>query len=317
MIRHAPSTGRIALRLRLIGPMAAWTPGGDDVLPNGRKTRALLALIALSPARSISRNWLAQMLWSHRPEEQARASLRQELHVLLDTLAPAGAEILDVMRDQVSLKSSSLWVDVNEVLRATPSEPISLSLCDGELLEDLDALDPAFDAWLRTERQRLRSQVLDVTEALMEEATDPATILWRAEQVRQIDPAHEGAWRATIRAHLGRGDRDQARAAFERCKKALAQTPGISPSTRTLLLMPEWHGADSREAASPGRQRSAIEPRLKPRERTRDDADRRRPADSLFWPEGAGPRVRTSAYQRDQCCAFRSHMDVGSANDLP
>jgi len=78
------------VRLRLIGQMEAWTLTSENVLPAGRKTRALLAVVALSSPRPALRGRLAELLWSRRPEEQARASLRQEIHRLLETLAPAG-----------------------------------------------------------------------------------------------------------------------------------------------------------------------------------------------------------------------------------
>jgi DNA-binding SARP family transcriptional activator len=67
----------VVVRLRLIGQMEAWTIRSENVLPPGRKTRALLANIALAAPRPVMRGRLAEQLWSRRPEEQARASLRQ------------------------------------------------------------------------------------------------------------------------------------------------------------------------------------------------------------------------------------------------
>ena len=97
--RQRASLDQVVVRLRLIGQMEAWTLTSENVLPAGRKTRALLAVIALSAPRPALRGRLAELLWSRRPEEQARASLRQEIHRLLEALAPAGTEILLVTRD--------------------------------------------------------------------------------------------------------------------------------------------------------------------------------------------------------------------------
>ena len=80
------SAGQVVVRMRLIGQMEAWTLTSENVLPAGRKTRALLAVIALSSPRPALRGRLAELLWSRRPEEQARASLRQEIHRLLEAL---------------------------------------------------------------------------------------------------------------------------------------------------------------------------------------------------------------------------------------
>ena len=144
----------VAVRLRLIGQMEAWTITSESVLPPGRKTRALLAIVALSQPRPVLRSRLAELLWSRRPEEQARASLRQEIHRLLEVLAPAGQEILSISRDSLALRPGVVWVDVDEVLRATTTHPGSLALLDSELLEELDGVDPAFDVWLHSERER-------------------------------------------------------------------------------------------------------------------------------------------------------------------
>jgi hypothetical protein len=62
-----------------------------------------------------------------------------------------------VTRDHLSLRPGVVWMDVEEVRRATTDQPASLSLLDGNLLEDMDGIDPKFDAWLYTEREWLRS----------------------------------------------------------------------------------------------------------------------------------------------------------------
>ena len=206
-----PSTaGQVVVRLRLIGQMEAWTLTTENVLPAGRKTRALLAVIALSSPRPALRGRLAELLWSRRPEEQARASLRQEIHRLLDALSPAGTEVLVVTRDHLSLHPGVVWVDVEEVMRATTDQPASLSLLDGDLLEDLDGIDPTFDAWLTTERERVRDRARTVAEALLREQVEPEAAIPVAQRLLAIDRAHEGAWRALMRAHAARGERGMA-----------------------------------------------------------------------------------------------------------
>src|ERR1700759_5746345 len=106
------SAGQVVVRMRLIGQMEAWTLTSENVLPAGRKTRALLAVIALSSPRPALRGRLAELLWSRRPEEQARASLRQEIQRLLACLAPAGTEVLIVTRDHCLLRTGWCWLEV-------------------------------------------------------------------------------------------------------------------------------------------------------------------------------------------------------------
>ena len=231
--------GSVAVRLRLIGQMEAWTINSESVLPIGRKTRALLAILALSAPRPVIRARLAELLWSRRLEEQARASLRQEIHRLLEALQPAGAEILRVTRDHLSLRTDLVWIDVVEVLRATPSDPSSLGLLDGELLDEFDGIDPALDQWLAAERERLRDRARSVAEALLNDQADPETAIPIAQQLLGIDRAHEGAWRALMRAHAERGERGLAVQAFERCKAALTDMLDAAPSPETQRLAAE------------------------------------------------------------------------------
>jgi hypothetical protein len=44
---QSANTAQVVVRLRLIGQMEAWTLTSESVLPPGRKTRALLAVVAL------------------------------------------------------------------------------------------------------------------------------------------------------------------------------------------------------------------------------------------------------------------------------
>ncbi len=236
------SLDQVVVRLRLIGQMEAWTVTSENVLPAGRKTRALLAAVALSAPRPALRGRLAELLWSRRPEEQARASLRQEIHRLLEALSPAKADILVVTRDHLTLRTGAVWVDVEEVMRATTSQPASLSLLDGDLLEDLDGIDPTFDAWLNSERERLRDRARNVAEALLREQLEPEATIPAANRLLQIDRAHEGAWRALMRAHAARGERGMAIQAYDRCRAVLADLLDAAPSAETQRLLTEIRG---------------------------------------------------------------------------
>jgi DNA-binding SARP family transcriptional activator/TolB-like protein len=246
------NTDQVAVRLRLIGQMEAWTLTSESVLPPGRKTRALLAVIALSAPRPALRGRLAELLWSRRPEEQARASLRQEIHRLLEVLSFAGSEVLVVTRDHLSLRPGAVWIDVEEVMRATTDEPASLSLLDGDLLEDLDGIDPTFDAWLVTERERLRDRARTVAEALLRAQVEPEGAIPAAQRLLAIDRAHEGAWRALMRAHADRGERGMAIQAYDRCRAVLADLLDAGPSPETQKLLVEIRGpSGSRMPARP------------------------------------------------------------------
>ena len=244
-INPAGPTGPLdhaVVRLRLIGQMEAWTIRSENVLPVGRKTRALLASVALAAPRPLLRGRLAEQLWSRRPEEQARASLRQEIHRLLEALSPAETEILIITRDHLTLRPGAVWIDVNEVMRATSDQPASLALLDGDLLEDLDGIDPNFDAWLNTERERLRDRGRAIAELMLKDDLEPDAAIAAAQRLLAIDRSHEGAWRSLMKAHAARGERGLAVQAYDRCRAVLADMLDAAPSLETQKLLNEIRG---------------------------------------------------------------------------
>lgn len=291
-----------ALRLRLIGQMEARTPRGESVLPTGRKTRALLAVLGLSMPRPVLRSRLAEMLWSRRPEEQARASLRQEIHRLAESLGPAGAQTLAISRDSLSLRPGSVWIDVEEVLHASPERPAALDLLDGTLLDGLRGLAPGFDAWCAAEQERLTDRARGVAEALLIETqhagpTHAAEVVAAARRLLTIDSAHEGAWRALMRAHAARGEHGLAIQAYERCRTVLADRLAASPSEETLHVAAEIRSASPACGSVPAETRppaARVAPRFTLVVPAQGGAGRTAPGLRVergeAEPRGAGPR---------------------------
>ncbi len=295
----------VMVRLRLIGQMEAWTLTSESILPTGRKTRALLAVLALSAPRPVLRGKLAEMLWSRRPEEQARASLRQEIHRLLDALNPVGAQIIAITRDHLMLRAGTVWVDVEEVIRATPAKAAALALLDGDLLEDLDGVDPAFDNWLAAERERLRDRARNLAEALLREQSEPDTVIPAAQQLLAIDRSHEGAWRALMRAYATRGERGMAIQAYERCRTVLADQLDAQPSEETQRLLAEIRSSGPVRAAtgmasaqSELRATPRTEPRTEPRPEPRPEP-RAEPRQEPRAESRAGARAERLAESRE------------------
>jgi TolB-like protein len=120
------------------------------------------------------------------------------------------------------------------------------------LLEDLDGVDPAFDMWLATERERVRDRARTVAETLLHDLIEPEAAIPAAQRLLQIDRTHEGAWRALMRAHAARGERGMAIEAYGRCRAVLADQLDAAPSQETEKLLTEIRGpAESRVPARP------------------------------------------------------------------
>ena len=224
------------LRLTLFGTMRATGTGGQDILPRGRKSRALLAVLAMAAPHPVLRAQLTGMLWSQRDPMQARASLRQALHELQAALGPDAAGLLIADRSHVVLRADGMWCDVAAFLHPTPTDCDALSLLTGPLLDDLRHLDPAFDRWLAGERQRIGRIARARAEAGLAAGSDADSMRVAAERLLSIDSAHELGWQALIRAHLALDDRAAALDAYGRCVAAIS-TAGLMPTAETEALV--------------------------------------------------------------------------------
>src|SRR5438045_8414898 len=96
-----------------------WLLGGFRVesdararVPVARKRgQALLALLALRPGPGYPREALTALLWPDSSDDEARHSLRQELHELRHVLATARSRALIVEGDRIALDPDAIEVD--------------------------------------------------------------------------------------------------------------------------------------------------------------------------------------------------------------
>ncbi len=100
------------LKLTLNGTFLAEGPEGP-ITGIGRRGQALLAFLSLEPRQRATRVAAMTLLWGDRGDEQARASLRQELSALRRTL-PEGVLLAD--RAEVWLEKAALVEPPNENL---------------------------------------------------------------------------------------------------------------------------------------------------------------------------------------------------------
>jgi TolB-like protein/tetratricopeptide (TPR) repeat protein len=155
--------------------------------------------LASHPDKLFRRERIAELLWSDRGEEQARASLRQVL-VALKPLARCEPPVLRADRHHLSLDGAQF---------ATHLEGLSVlaNSCEGEAFDlaipdkmdryfaDLDQVSESFDDWLASERS-LRTDELSI---LVQQAIARARQDGQAPRARKLetwlrgfDPAWDG-----------------------------------------------------------------------------------------------------------------------------
>jgi DNA-binding SARP family transcriptional activator/TolB-like protein len=234
---------RPIVRIHLLGTLRATTYVGENVLPRGRKARAILGCLCLAGGARVPRSRLAATLWDRVPDFQGRASFRQAFRELIVALGPLADELISSDRETVSLKTNLCWIDALAVLAPSPENAHRsdlATLCSGELLEGLENLSVSFDQWLIGERSRFTERLRALLEAELRQAhrsnpdaTERADI---ARRLIRFDPTHEGASRILMRALADMGERAQALREYARCREALKRSLDVEPSRETHAL---------------------------------------------------------------------------------
>ncbi|WP_173576920.1 AfsR/SARP family transcriptional regulator [Acetobacter fallax] len=212
---------------------------GSLITPTGAKTRGLLAILALSDRRAVTRRSLAHLLWSRRSDEQARASLRQEIHRLSDVLSPLGTDILDVQRHTLALKPILTAVDAERYLNATASGILKLPGTDAALLTDLDSVDPALDEWLAAQRNRLQQHLIATLEQALLSLSETEQKMIAASRLLHLDRLNENAWKVQLRELARRNDTRAGLFSAEQCLAAFRETLDAEPGPSTMAVISE------------------------------------------------------------------------------
>jgi len=160
------------LHLRLLGGFKAQIAPGQPLEIPTRKTRALLAFLALPTGRAHSRDELANLLWGDRADEQARNSLRQAIAELGRSLAGVEPSPLAKGPDTLELDPQAVEVDALIFERLARSSDLhnlraGTRMYDGELLAGFAVREAAFEEWLRHERQRLHELAISALRRLL------------------------------------------------------------------------------------------------------------------------------------------------------
>ena len=227
------------LELALLGK-PQFKRGGQPLDLTSVKGQALLAYLVVT-RQTHSRSALAGLLWSDRPENIARTSLR----AALSQLRKAAGDVVLAARRTVGLNSdSNLWLDVAVLEQAASSGndlATAAELYRGDFLDDFYVPEAElFEEWLLVERERLRQLALSVLEQLADTSLtqgDHDTGIKAARRLLNIEPWHEAGHRQLMTLLATDGQISAALTHFESCKRLLAEALGLEPSPETTALV--------------------------------------------------------------------------------
>jgi DNA-binding SARP family transcriptional activator/class 3 adenylate cyclase len=209
-----PDQADQTLEVRVLGEFAVRRYGEDIDLPPSRKTRALLAYLAVVD-RPQRRERLCQMFWA-RPDDP-RGALRWSLSKIRQIVNDEGRDALVADRNSVILRSSSIAVDLRRVTAIGNVASLDLAELEdiahafkGRFLEDLSLPNcPEFEAWRISHRDEVDLLRAGILRTLIERLErDASRALPYAHALLAMHP--EGATLASAVRALAERAREQA-----------------------------------------------------------------------------------------------------------
>lgn len=247
------------LQVQVLGPLTVVRQGEPLRLPQSKKTRGLLAYLAITGRRH-RRDRLCSLLWD--VADDPRGALRWSLSKIRP-LVDSEAKRLLADRESVALELDDDWLDWRSVrkelasgVNAVPTKrlPTLASVFRGELLEGLDLIDfDEFTAWCAAEREHARKVHLEILQELVNRLHDtPAEALPHARELVRIDPLDEGARARLIRLLADAGRNHEAKAQYESAARMLKELGGKPGGP----LLTAWRDVEGRAGIATEHERS-------------------------------------------------------------
>ncbi len=255
-------------KLRLFGGFHLSNGNDEAIMLRARKSKALLAWLAVNPDQAHQREKLAALLWPDSDETQARHSLRQALGGLRKIM-PDNDSPIESTKDWIMLDSKLIEVDAlrfEQLTTSSPGIPSDISpdiapnnasldeaiiLYKGDFLEGCNPHTDLFEEWLEGYRNSYRERAAAIMSRRLETLDidkDYETVITVAMRLIAVDPLREAAYRALMKAHSGLGHPAVALRWYRRCRRILQQELGVEPeaATQTLYekLLSAWENAE-------------------------------------------------------------------------
>lgn len=231
------------VELRALGPTSLKGPGGTAVQSVLARPRLLALLVTLASAPEgafLRRDTLLGFFWPDAAQERARASLRQALYNLRQSL---GAQAVETRgEDEVRLDPAVVWSDVAAFRAALAGgeTEIGLELYRGDLLEGFFLSGASeFERWLDRTRSELRQEAAQAAWHLAEGAharRNAGAVGHWTRRALALAPFDEARLRKGMVLLAESGDRAgaiQVQVAFAR---DLEKELGLKPTEETLAL---------------------------------------------------------------------------------
>jgi len=242
------------VEFRLLGPLEVLDEGGEPVALGGRRPRAALALLLLSPNRAVSTERLIDAVWGEDPPANARSTLQVHVHALRKALG-ADRIVTRAPGYLARVEPGELDAERFEQLVDAGAYDEALGLWRGPALADLAGEEFAQADAAQLDEARLAATEARITAEL--EAGRHATVTAELDALVAAHPHRERLRAQQMLALYRSGRQTDALAAYRDARTALDEL-GLEPSAelraleqRMLRHDPELDVAVPEKGASP------------------------------------------------------------------
>jgi TolB-like protein/DNA-binding SARP family transcriptional activator/Tfp pilus assembly protein PilF len=260
----------VTIRLSLLGPFLLSDAEGREISIASKKNRLLLALLAVAPALSLSRDVLAGLLWAEHSEEQAHNSMRQAIAVLRRELDGHAADVFASSDTVLALKRETLVIDTESFERdasvgIAPALQRAVALWRGPFLADVAAPDNNLEQWLAERREHYNALYAAAMDRLVPLLTGQEQIEM-ARRLVHFDNLREASHRRLMETYAAQSERAQALRHYENMRRLLRMELGVEPSPETRALRDQIAGDGHHATAqtSPPPTAAAVEMVIEP-----------------------------------------------------
>jgi len=228
------------LRLRTFGGLSLeGTDHGNGATPKGRRPLALLALLATSGSRGLSRDKVTALLWPESDAERGRNSLSQVLSSLRRELGPDDPVLGTA---EIRLNPNAITSDVEDFETSIAHGDVerAVTIPSGPFLDGFYLADaPEFERWVEEQRARLNEKQRDALKRAALHADRRgdragAVTWWR--RLAALDPTSAHATVALMEALAAAGDVAAALHHFRIYTALLEQELHVEPDTAIVRL---------------------------------------------------------------------------------
>jgi DNA-binding SARP family transcriptional activator/tetratricopeptide (TPR) repeat protein len=242
--------------LRTLGPIDLHGSGGEDLraVIAQPKRLALLCYLALAKGSYVRRESVISVFWPESDEERGRASFRQAIRFLRQSL---GSGVIENRgSDEIAIADGSMWCDALAFQEALKNEDFTgaLDLYKGHLLEGMNVSDaPEFERWADEWREHFRREAAMAASRLSARREREMDLSGAIESVRHglaISRLDESLMRRLLFLLDQQGERALAVSTYDSFAHRLALELDVDPSPETRALIDVIRSRAASESAA-------------------------------------------------------------------